>query len=255
VPGVVIAAALRRARRRLRDQRGFAIMELLVSCLIGTIVLMVVLDLVDTSLEASSRVESRVDGTQRGRSAVEQVLQRLRSQTCVQLDDGSGSHNQAPPIVYGDQNEVSFYADLGSDSDAAPELRRLYVVGNDLREDVTDGVETANGWTFPTQDPALNRTRTLLDGVKPSKDAAGVTRPYFRYYAYDTAALAEPTVLLNTPLTAADIAQVVKVQFAFRAQPIGARDEMSDTDFENSVITRFANPGASDPTRRGPICE
>jgi prepilin-type N-terminal cleavage/methylation domain-containing protein len=248
---VPVTALLRRARARLREERGFALTEMLVASLIGTILLLVVFDLVDASQEASSRVEARVDGTQRGRVAVEQVMQRLRSQTCVQLDDGNGSWSQEPPIVSGDNDSVSFYSDLGDGSDYLPEVRRISVVGNDLVEQVSEGVEATNGWRFPSP----TSEHIVLDGVRPVKDSGGNALPYFRYYAYDAGTLAQPTVLLNTPLSDADTDRVVKVELAFKAQPAGARDEMSDTNFVNSVITRFANPTSADTAKRGPLCE
>ena len=62
--------------------------------------------MVDVSQRASSRVEARVDSTQRGRVAMEQVTQRLRSQVCL----GSAS-----PIVSATDTDVTFFADLGDE--------------------------------------------------------------------------------------------------------------------------------------------
>jgi hypothetical protein len=217
-------------------------------------VFVVVLDLVDASQGASSRVEGRVDSTQRGRAAMELVMQRLRSQTCVAVTGGQNGSTQEPPIESGDDNQVSFYADLGDGSDFQPELRRIYVSGNDLLEDVSDGILTANGasWTFPNANSGA--THVILDRVAPVTDSAGNTQPYFRYFAYDTSPAALPSVPLSTPLSVADRARVVKVEIAFKAIPSTDNDNLSDTVFDNSVITRFGDPSSSDPNNRGPVC-
>jgi prepilin-type N-terminal cleavage/methylation domain-containing protein len=246
---------LRRLRSRLRDERGFSLTEVLVATLIGSIVFVVVLDLVDASQGATSRVEGRVDSTQRGRTAMEQVTQRLRSQTCVAVTGGANGFAQEPPIAAGDNNEVTFYADLGDGSDFQPELRRIYVSGNDLLEDVSDGNSTANGagWTFPNANSGT--THVILDRVAPVNDSAGNPLPYFRYFAYDTSPAAQPSVALSTPLSDADRARVVKVEVAFKALPSTDNDGLSDTVFDNSVITRFGDPSSSDPNNRGPVCD
>src|SRR4051794_28138499 len=88
-----VSSVIGRLRARLRSERGFTIIEMLVASAIGVVVLLVLLNLLDATQTATSRVTARVDGTQRGRTAMEQVTQRLRSQTCV---------SSLTPIIVGD---------------------------------------------------------------------------------------------------------------------------------------------------------
>ena len=87
---------------RLRDeQSGFTVIELVVTSAIGMVVLLALFGLVDTTQSASSTVTQRVDASQRGRTAMEQLSQAIRSVVCAKTDpdaspgviaSGSGSH-------------------------------------------------------------------------------------------------------------------------------------------------------------------
>jgi hypothetical protein len=185
-----------------------------------------------------------VDGTQQGRTAMEQVTQRLRSQTCL---------GALTPIIIGDAasptdaTSVTFYADLGNATDFVPEKRRLYVSGTDLREAVTTGVGNAPTTTFP----GPPKDRLIMRGIKPVAQGAG-NLPYFRYYAFDTATPAQPSVEVKPPLVAADSGRIVQLVVAFRAT--AGKEDRVDTNFVNAVYSRAANPGSTDPTKRGPQC-
>jgi prepilin-type N-terminal cleavage/methylation domain-containing protein len=236
--------AIDRLRRRVRSEEGFTLIEMLVASVIGVIVLFSMLTLLDASQKASGRVVARVDGTQRGRVAMEQVTQRLRSQICL---------GAAVPLIIGDAssptdaNSVTFYSDLGNGSDFLPEKRRIYVSGTDLRERIIAGTGLPPNTTF-TNTP---RDRILMQQIKPVVQGAG-NLPYFRYYKFDAATPPQPTVELKPPLVAADANQIVQVVVAFRAS--SGKEDRVDTNFVNGVYSRAADSGSSDPNRRGPQC-
>jgi prepilin-type N-terminal cleavage/methylation domain-containing protein len=233
-----------RLRARLRCERGFTLIEMLVASLVGVIVLLSLLNLLDASETASSRVTARVDGTQRGRVAMEQVTQRLRSQICL---------GAAVPLIIGDAasptdaDSVTFYSDLGNGSDFLPEKRRIYVSGNDLHERVIAGTGLPPNTTFT----ATPRDRVILENIKPALQG-GTNLPYFRYYTFDSATPPQPTVELMPPLAAADSSRIVQVVIAFRAD--SGREDRVDANFVNAVYSRAADPGSADVTRRGPQC-
>jgi hypothetical protein len=240
---------LRHLRTALRSERGFTLTEMVVSAGIGIVVLIVALTLLDAATSAKLRVDARVDGTQRGRVAMEKVTQRLGSQSCSpDSARGSGTYT---PIVAADGNSVTFYSDLGGD-DFAPEKRRLFVSGGDLREEVFDGTGTPPAIVFPSTPTSQG---LLLEGVIPVKDASGTVLPHFRFYAFNAATPAQPTEELRPPISAADLQRIVRVEAAFKADTIGNQDERVDTNFLTGVTSRIGNPRDPDPLKRGPQCE
>jgi len=238
---------MRAALRRLRAERGVTLIEVLVSLVIGSVTLMVILELVDTTQLASGRVQSRVDGTQRGRVAMEQVTQRLRSQVCLTR---VSPNRPEKPVIGGDDDSVSLYVDLGDEA-YMPDRRTISVNGGDLVEEVFEGTGTPPDRTFPS---APTNVRNILSDIQPMLDAGGSPAPYFRFFAFDSQTPATPTVQLPTPLSAEDAARVVRIQVAFRERGALSKDDRVDTDFQNAVTTRLADP-TSPTTPRGPQCD
>lgn len=252
-----------RLRVRLGQDDGFTLIELMVACLVGTVVIIAASSLIDASGRASVTVLDRVDAVQRGRVAMEQVTQRLRSQVCPS--------DSVPPVLYGDATQVTFYADLSNRTDGLfqPEVRRLRFNASEgrLYEDVWEYQTTAptatapGGPTVPSYAAALQTanlpptppptsTRRILDDVRQTKNATGVVQPVFTYFGFDTAsppAAELPLGASGAQLSADDRDRVVRVGVAFDAQPArkaggtAARSAI-DTRFENSVFVRTADP-------------
>jgi hypothetical protein len=227
-------------RRRLSDERGFTVMELLVASLLGVMVVLAAAALMDSAQGQNSRISGRVEGTQRGRVAMEQVVQRLRSQVCL---------GTATPVLDAQSTEMTFFADFGDEA-FTPEKRRIYVSGGALREQIWNGTGTPPNVTFPS---TPTRTRVLASGIAQATDGAGTAIPYFSYYAYDASSPTEPRELLPVPVSADDRARLVRVQVAFRTR-VPRQDARVDTSFVNSVIVRMANPTDPDQDKRGPQC-
>ena len=123
--GDVPMTGLARIRRRLRDERGFTLVELLVSTSIGVAVLLATFAIFDSALLAQNRVDDRTDSIARGRTGMEQIVQQLRSQVCL--------GPSLPAIEYGDDDEMRFYADLANTT-FVPERRVLTFAGGALTE-------------------------------------------------------------------------------------------------------------------------
>jgi hypothetical protein len=215
-------------------------MELLVASLLGTMVILAAAAIMDGAQGHTRHISGRVDGTQRGRVAMEQVTQRLRSQVCL---------GAATPVLDARSTEMIFYADFGDEA-FTPEKRRLYVSGGALREQIWNGTGTPPNMTFPT---TPTRTRVIAPGIEQAKDASGTALPHFSYYAYDASSPTEPRELLPVPVSTDDRARLVRVQVAFRTR-VPRQDERVDTSFVNSVIVRMANPTDPDQDKRGPQC-
>lgn len=231
-----IAARLRAARRGATGERGFTLVELLVTISVGMVVLFAVFGLLDVSLRASSRVQDRTDVVQRGRNAMEQITQELRSQTCL----GSGY----PALTQADSNSMTFYADLG-DETFTPQKRTLtYSAGT-----IVERLYPMTGGTLPNVTFAAtpSRTRTLITNIAPVSGT-----PVFRYYKFTLTDPITPSVLMTTPLSAADLANTVRIAVSFVAQPLqGTANNSVSTTFENYVYVRTSDP--TDP-QRSPAC-
>ncbi len=265
---------LGRLRGRLSDERGFTLIELLVAVTVGMVVIIAATDMMDASGRAATETLDRVDGVQRGRGAMEQVTQRLRSQVCPA--------EGVAPILYGDADEVTFYADLSSRPDGAfsPEVRRLSiapsaqpdehdVLGEDIWEwqpayPAPPGTQATPSYAaaLATKNASVAQDRTsriLLTNVAPITDTAGVDQPVFRYYGFDNSNPAVADRELPVPLDATTRDEVVRITVSFDTRPtrgdVGAgqarnvRSEL-DSRFENSVFVRSADPtqGGRDPS-------
>lgn len=231
-----IAARLHAARREAAGDDGFTLVELLVTISVGIVVLIAVFGLVDVSLRASSRVEDRTEVVQRGRAAMEQVTQQLRSQTCL----GPGY----PALTQADDNSMTFYADLGDDT-FTPQRRTLTYSGNSIVE----RLYPSTGGTLPnlTWSSTPSRTRTIITNIVPVSGT-----PVFRYYKFTQTDPITPSVLMTTPLSAADLANSVRIAASFVVQPTrGAQNNAVSTTFENYVYVRTSDP--NDP-ERSPAC-
>ena len=219
------------------DERGFSLMELLVTLAVGSILLLAIFGALDFSVKADSRVQDRVDSTQRGRAAMELITRQLRSQICL----GPG-YPAIPSGITSDGNSITFYTDLGGDT---PKLQRrtiTYSGGTVFETDynVAGTIPTAPTFTLARQNWVLAERLNLVANV-----------PFFRYYAF-TPNPVTPNQWLNStsPFTLADAdkPRVVKVSISFAADRLGVSRSMNNlalSTFQNDIYVRTSD--ASDP--------
>jgi prepilin-type N-terminal cleavage/methylation domain-containing protein len=215
----------------MRDQRGFTIVELLVSMSATLIVMMGVVTLTTTVLHHQARISNRVDADSRARPAMTRIVQGLHS-ACVT------SH--IVPIQPGSTGtSVSFLSKTGSGVNLTPDLHRVYLSGTTpptLREAVyppTGG--TAPNWTFSSTPSA---DRQLLTHVAAP---GGVI---FRYHDFVNGALsANP---LPTPLSDTNAARVSYLTVSFTSSPsrgVSTQDPGSPVMVSSGVDLRLENAG------------
>jgi prepilin-type N-terminal cleavage/methylation domain-containing protein len=229
---------------RLRSQRGFTLIEMLVAATVGSVVMITVFSLLDGSLKQSTGVNARVDSTQRGRNAMEIATRELRSQVCF-------SPNASAPVsvTYADQYKVTFYAFNGSGT-FRPDRRTLLwdTNSNSIKETVEAGVGT------PVTSFATGTTRVVSTEIKPPQTGTPpVSGPVFTYFT-------DAGATLTAPLTAADLAKVAVIKIAFQTNTgvLGAQSVNSNTvqktqsSYQGQVFVRTADPnglsGSVDPT-------
>jgi prepilin-type N-terminal cleavage/methylation domain-containing protein len=223
-------------RRLASDQRGFTLTELLVAMPLGLLVTFAAFEITDKAFTVNASISAREDALQRGRQAMEQLTQRLRSQVCL--------NSSTPPMVSGDDNSVTFYANLGSTT-GNPQRRTITYSSatRKITEDVFNATGSAGSYTFPV---TPSRTRTLIGDAYPVTGT-----PFLRYYAYPSTGAAQPTQLLPSPLTSADRPRVTKVSLAFVARATAANSSTESTTLQNDVVVRQGD--ATDPNA-GVVC-
>ena len=231
--------------RRVRSERGFTLVEVVVSLFIGTIVILAAYTTLDTSGVIAKREQDRVDATQRGRQAMEIVGSELRSQVCLP--------GAVPPVVAGATgNDLTFFSNLG-DENSPPQKRRIFVQGDALKEQMWQATYTFSGPTGATPTvnwpAAITQQRTLLQPIGQVGSA-----PFFKYWGFDANLPATiNTPLTAVPLTADDAARVVQVDVSFASRPTDATKATNvDSIFQQSIFFRTADP--MDPGK-GPKCQ
>jgi prepilin-type N-terminal cleavage/methylation domain-containing protein len=255
-----VRSLIDRLRRRLAAEDGFTLVELIVASAIGTIVIMAAYMVLDRSTVLQAEVANRADALQRGRLTLELVTRQLRSQVCL----GSATE----PITNGQDQTVSFYADT-SDGSVNPEERRItYYATAQTRSDglkvpaksiVLDrytGTGTYPSLTFPGYPNSPTRSQIIGTGIAPEKDdQTGNTIPMFEYNQFDENATDGSMVKLTTPLSAADVSEVVMVRVRFESQP--DKKNAANIKQQDSVsLDGQAYVRSADPTKPkdGPKC-
>jgi type II secretory pathway pseudopilin PulG len=234
---------------RLRDeQSGFTLVELVVSSALGMIVLLALFGLVDVTQTTSSRVTQRVDASQRGRAAMEQMTQALRSVVCVKAPT-----DPAPGVIAaGDASAVTVYTAIQGGTPGQAQPSPLAPERREYRYDAGESTITEIAWagvgTLPSlQFPDETRRRAVLTHVgAPSGGAV------FEYFAYRADGRLDPTPL-SVPLSDADRARVVRIGVRFVSRPSdGATERAVQAPFDDVVSVRLP----VDPTQpgAGPTC-
>jgi prepilin-type N-terminal cleavage/methylation domain-containing protein len=234
-----------RARTRLARQDGFTLIELMVAITIGMVVLTAVLNLLDSSVHAGARIEDKTETVQRMRIAMDRVSRVLRTQVC--------SDSSTPPVISGDDQQVTFYSDKSEDTTFAPRKVQLSFANGTITERTWFPTTSSAPWGYPS---APDRTESLVDNATTIGGG-----PMFTYYSWTdlTTPVATPldTSLSSTPLPDNSIAKVVRVDVGFQALAVSGRPYAGGkTAMTNSIYVRNADfSGASDAGRTwGPRC-
>jgi prepilin-type N-terminal cleavage/methylation domain-containing protein len=236
-----------RLRQLHSDQSGFTLPELITAMGIGLVVLLAAFMLLDRAVSGSTRLADRQEAVQRGRLTMELITRQLRSQVCL---------GEAQPIRAGDDNSVTFYANLSSNPNTAQKRTLRYVAAEKrLYEDVYNASGTFPNLSFPA---SPTQSGELLRPITQTTEKVGstyVTRPIFRYYKYVNNTTTGALQLLSTPLSAADAPEVVMINVAFATLPRRLVERTTDvidaTTFDANVYVRLADP--MKPTE-GPQC-
>lgn len=264
---------------RLGDERGFTLVELVVTMAIGTVVMLAAGSLLDASTRASADVEDRAEAIDRGRRAMEDIVSRLRAQSC--LDDATPALVRAERAGSGAsvRETVDFYSVFG------PAVPQVTIYGNDdltldqaqarRVEYLPAGVSsTIPGLTPSTVPKSVEPVARIVEGVwrsplsRPDPSATFTARPpdetreivsgvapvgatpIFSYFQFQNDDPGTPDLPVNpAPLLSAEArARVVRMEVAFDARPTRRAKTASqrasiDSSLVNEVFVRTADAG------------
>ena len=232
---------MRRARtfQRLRDQRGFTLVELLVVMVAGVVVSSALFTIVDVTLHQTTRTYSRVDASQRGRIAMETIEQELHS-ACYT--------NDAFPIIDGTTTSLSFWSSYGSATNLTPTKHTIAL--NTSTGDLTDTTYLTTGSSPNWAAGAVDRTNTLLTDVAQS----GST-PVFQYFELRSTG----STAVSAPLTSTSSRTVSEIRVTFVVSPeagAGIRSDVTPNTLTNTVILRLTPiPNPSPIVEKFPPCQ
>jgi prepilin-type N-terminal cleavage/methylation domain-containing protein len=222
---------------RLRSDDGFTVTELLVAMVIGSVVLTALMGLFVTGMNSSAKVNDRVAAAQGARSAMDEITTLLDAQTC---------QAGAPPVVDGQGNSITFYANRGAvDTDPTQYRLRYDAASRRVFQDTYTPTQNAAG------DPVYPASPTAVRMVGESIVPIGAATSIFSYYGFPAAGSATPT-LLTAPLSSSDRTKVVRISVAFTVVPLRTGvDDARSTDIQGQSIANGADPNNAG---NGPNC-
>jgi len=206
--------------RPVAEESGFTLIELLVTIFAGIVIVMATFTILDLSIHQQVSASDRVEATQRGRSAMEALMQELNS-GCVWASTPTVQANS-------DNTTVWFLSQFSSAAVPTPILHEVTVTGGSVVSGTVVGASLSDtsyaltntntlpqNWTTSAFNTTPSGTKILATNVSyPS--ATGV----FQYYQYVNGSInADSAHLVAAPVTSATNANVAEVTVAFAVGP------------------------------------
>jgi type II secretory pathway pseudopilin PulG len=221
----------------LRSERGFTVVELMVSISLSLVVLLSTMSVLDRALHHSNDVQRRAAAVQRARLAMDDVVRKIRSQVCPVFDSNSYS------ITAASSTSVTFYSDFG---DATGVPARHTIALNPATGVLTDSLFAGVAGSPPTYPNTPTRVRRIGTGlVQPG------TTPFLQFFAFDTSAPPQAVSPMTAPVAAANLPRIARILITFRAIPEGRINGTKlSTTLQDEVFVRLADPNDSAPLPR-----
>lgn len=236
--------------RRLRSERGFTLVEVLVAMVAGLIVCGALFAILEVSVRQNARITDRVQSQQIGSNALTRIIDPLRS-GCISRG--------ATPVQSGSTGTKLIFTTAFS-NETTPKPEQVYketveLVGTKLWAKT----QKATGGSWPTytgwEEPG-NSTLLAENIYEP-----GGTEPVFRYYKYQEEATSSSTsgystltkLKTSSALTEAEAKTVAGVEVRFEALP---QDNYSaqhrGTELMDSVTFALSSPASEGSTTDSP---
>jgi prepilin-type N-terminal cleavage/methylation domain-containing protein len=220
------------ALRRLRDERGFTLVELLVVMVAGVVVSSALFTILDVTLHQTTRTFSRVDASQRARIAMETIEQELHSGCYA---------NDVYPVIDGTATSISFWSQYGSAANLTPTKHTISL--DTTTGNLTDATYTTSG-TSPNwvASATPQKTVTLLTNVSQSP---GV--PVFSFYELRSTG----SYNLGSSVSGSTARAVSEVRITMVVNPAGGsgiRSDLTPNTVTNTVTLRLTPIPNPSPT-------
>ncbi|HEX8157517.1 MAG TPA: hypothetical protein VF526_09035 [Solirubrobacteraceae bacterium] len=214
-------------------EQGYSVVEIVIGLTLALILLFAAFAVLDRGFQLNSQIADRIDATQRGRQAMDLMTRPLRSAVCPDPFTAS--------LIGGTDKQVSFFGDL-SDGSRPPAIYTL--VFDPLQRTISELRSNGTGAQPNTTWPSTpTSSRLLLSDVVAT---SGV--PMFRFNAFDAATPPRPTVVLATPLSAADISRASRITISFTVRPTGRKQTTGlATNMQDEIDLRSADPNQPRP--------
>jgi Tfp pilus assembly protein PilW len=232
-------------RQRARSELGFTLVEQVVGLAIGLIVSLASFAIIDTTMRSQARITDRAEVTQKGRTAMEQLIQELHS-GCLVV--GRSPILASDKGINSDNWNLVFVTGLGAASPPTVTEHILTLSGGTLLDTTYAQLPALDltNWTFSN---TATSQRTLVSNIATAYSPAGGT-PIFTYYAYLnppaglstlTGSTAMTTPLNSTDALANSASAVAKVGISYNAQPAsGSTVADRSQTFNDSAVLRLA---------------
>ncbi len=215
-------------------ERGFTLVEMLVSIFAGLIVIFAAFSILDISLRQSSRIADRVSADQRGRIAMEKIMLTLHS-SCV-------SAKTTPVEMGSEENKLLIVSQTGPQA-SFTQVKLHEITFNKEKEQLVDTSylntekKPAPEWEFSKIPFA---TQILLTHVTRSS-SSGKEVPVFQYYKYENGKLSGA---LKGPLGETEANEAAAIAVSFTAAPetgyVGKIANDRTLDLTSTAILRFS---------------
>jgi prepilin-type N-terminal cleavage/methylation domain-containing protein len=239
---------------RMRSERGFTLVEVLVAMVVGLIVSGALFAILEISLKQNARITDRVVAQQLGNTAMTRIIDPLRS-GCIA--------REATPVEAGSTPSKLIFTTAFSEG-TTPEPKEVFkeaVTYEAATHKLVSSVQQASSGAWPTYGGwGTAKTSTLLENVYLP---GGFPNGPFRYFKYGTASTSTATTGVSAleafttvgALNAEEAKKVASVEVGFEnlAPDKDARLTRA-AQFTDQATFAFSSPNSEATIKAGP-CE
>jgi prepilin-type N-terminal cleavage/methylation domain-containing protein len=164
-------------RRRLADERGFTLVELLVTMVAGVVVLLALGTIMDVTLKETTRSYTLMDATNRTRPVFEQLENELHSACFADEQTPIQSGSNASALIF-----LSAYGNAATPTDVWHEIDYSAATAT-----LTDHTYQVSYSIDGLGNPVWSRGTSIGSRILLTNVAASGSTPVFQYFAYQTA--------------------------------------------------------------------